>query len=334
MTNKVTHPSVNFYSMQHQHQIATIDTALIQSLLAKTQSFKNSFYDLPEALANHSLCSLKDFITQGEPALHEFCKNIIRVLSDESGYLVLKHFPVQFDQADLEIMLFIFSCFLGLPSYANRDKKVIWPVINKQVKASNNLADGSHDRFGNSARGLKFHTDTSTFVGLLCVKPAMTGGENELLSAVMLHNYICEHYPDILKTLYSKVYVDRRGEQLDGEKPYAYLPVFDISKEGRLKLLWTADYNYTVFDNDKYGLPAPGDELLNAYALLEQAIDAIKKEHKLTIRLDAGDLLLMNNNLCLHNRTAYQGERCLLRTWVYSDQYETIDHAFGYKYIS
>ena len=88
-------------------------------------------------------------------------------------------------------------------------------------------------RFSVTKAESSFHMDNSfgnpvpDFVGLLCVKTAKSGGQNQLISAYSLHNELREQFsPDVLETLYQPFYFDRRGQFNMGESSTSDNPIF------------------------------------------------------------------------------------------------------------
>ena len=67
---------------------------------------------------------------------------------------------------------------------------------------------------------LPFHTDLGAdLVGLLCLKPAKSGGQSSVTSAMALHNAMLEQRPDLLRLLAEPIHRDRRGEYIEGKAP-------------------------------------------------------------------------------------------------------------------
>ncbi|MEV0375677.1 TauD/TfdA family dioxygenase [Streptomyces sp. NPDC050636] len=70
------------------------------------------------------------------------------------------------------------------------------------------------DRDGHD-RALPLHTDRSSqqepprVLGLLCVRPAMSGGESILVSGAAVHDRLLAEHPDLLHYLYEKVHFGR-----------------------------------------------------------------------------------------------------------------------------
>ena len=65
--------------------------------------------------------------------------------------------------------------------------------------------------------GLRFHTDRTDVVGLLCVRQAMKGGVSTLASTPAIHNAILAKRPDLLDALFTDYWRSRFGEEGTGK---------------------------------------------------------------------------------------------------------------------
>ncbi|MFB9364695.1 TauD/TfdA family dioxygenase [Kitasatospora albolonga] len=168
--------------------------------------------------------------------------------------------------------------------------------------------------------GLDLHTDRAMYpgpprlLGLLCVRPAASGGESLLVSGHAVHDALLASRPRALAPLYADFHF---GDGPDFARTY---PVFR-RRDGRL------DVQYNRYwigrGHAERGLPLTGAQL--------SALDAFEEvlaEPGLALRvpLRRGDLLLVDNMAVLHGRTAFTdppepepepGEgRCLVRVWA------------------
>jgi hypothetical protein len=249
---------------------------------------------------------------------------------NNDGIVILTKIPefILDNAPDLNILYFSIQCLLGTPCYGNVDKKTIYSITTKQIRQK---TQSGNERITNSITPLPFHTDTATFNALLCIEPGKYngGGENELISAVNVHNYIHAHRPDLLEELYKPCYIDRRGEQLPGSRPYSAIPIFKL-QDNLLMTCYTELYNKTAID--KYKLKE-SNKHKEALEFLDTAMKAVAQEKKITYKPERGNILILNTNLTFHNRLAFQSEnRKLLRCWVYSLTYPTFPHIWGYPY--
>jgi hypothetical protein len=160
------------------------------------------------------------------------------------------------------------------------------------------------------------HNDFSDIVGLLCLRQAAVGGESLVVSSDMVHNLMLEEHPDLLPELYFNHYIDRKSEQLEGMDPWYRSPVY-IYVDGKL--------------STKQGSHLRSAQRLQQVPRLTQrqiaALDAVEEirnrdDMTLYMRLEPGDLQLLNSYTTLHNRLPFEHspdtrfQRHLLRVWV------------------
>ena len=88
---------------------------------------------------------------------------------------------------------------------------------------------------------LGFHTDGSDIVGLLCLRPAKSGGTSRIASSAAIYNEILRRRPDLAPALYEPFPFDRNGEEGPGEPPYFTLPLCRVA-DGRLRTFYIGWY--------------------------------------------------------------------------------------------
>lgn len=329
MVQKIINKSLELRNSLDQSVVNfTLDENLRNAIAWHIELFKAKFNDLEQAQKEYSTSDLKFHIMCNKNLeLEDFAKQIASSLSNEYGYTLIQGAITGNDAA---LGLFILSAYIGKPMHNNRDRTYIWPLISKQIESSKNLENNI--RYGNTGISLPFHTDTCTVAGLLCDTPANDGGENELISTTRVHNLIYDLDQELLKELYGLFYIDRRGENLDGLKPYAEQPIFAY-KENQIQTHWADVYNYVAYD--KYEeLGKLSSKQLQAYEILKQAINTVASEDKVEVKLQKGDLILMNNNLIFHSRKPFIEDgtgRKLYRVWINLECYHTLPHMFGYE---
>ena len=87
-------------------------------------------------------------------------------------------------------------------------------------------------RYHQTNEGGSFHTDSPQwskvpdFVGLLCIRPAKTGGISKFVSVYTIHNQMLTINRENLDLLYSKFHFDKRGEFKENESPTTFEPIF------------------------------------------------------------------------------------------------------------
>jgi hypothetical protein len=166
---------------------------------------------------------------------------------------------------------------------------------------------------------LGFHTDGSDIVGLLCLRPAKSGGTSRIASSVAVYNEILRRRPELAATLYEPFPFDRNGEERSGEPPYFQLPLCR-HEAGRLRTFYIGWY---IRDSQRHP-QAP--RLSPAQREAIDLIDAIAGDPALHLDMDfrAGDIQWLKNAVVLHSRTEYEDhaeperKRHLLRLWLTS----------------
>jgi alpha-ketoglutarate-dependent taurine dioxygenase len=151
-----------------------------------------------------------------------------------------------------------------------------------------------------------FHTDNSfgddvvDYVGLLCLRPARSGGVNHLVNGQAVYDELATHHPAELATLQRPFHVDRRGGVRPGEGPTALHPVLWRDARG-------LTYRYLRHWIEA-GHQKAAEMLTPAQVQALDVLDAAlrRPESRVEFLLEPGQVLLLNNRWLLHNRTAFE----------------------------
>lgn len=168
-----------------------------------------------------------------------------------------------------------------------------------------------------TAAELRFHTDASDIVGLMCIRPSRSGGLSRIASSTTVWNEVVRRRPDLAIELQKSYSFTRWGEVRPGQKAHADIPLFR-EHEGRMIVVFIA------------GAIEKAQALPGVVALTEKEREALRLVNALAgeegIRLDMefrpGDLQFLLNHATLHARTAYEDwpeperRRHLLRLWL------------------
>ncbi|MFI6702973.1 TauD/TfdA family dioxygenase [Streptomyces sp. NPDC050509] len=171
-------------------------------------------------------------------------------------------------------------------------------------------------------RALPPHMDRSPqqepprVLGLLCVRPATSGGESMLVSGAAVHDRLLAEQPALLRHLYEKVHFGR------GDGFERFFPVFRRRSGGSS----TSDA-LEVFYNRHHierGRREAGVALSAEYLAALEAFDGVLADPRMALRipLRRGDFLLVCNKAVLHGRTAFTDpheplrHRLLVRMWA------------------
>ena len=164
---------------------------------------------------------------------------------------------------------------------------------------------------------LRFHTDGSDIVGLMCIRPARAGGLSRIASSTTVWNEVVRRRPDLAIELQKSYSFTRWGEVRPGQNAHADVTLFR-EHEGRMIGVFIA------------GAIEKAQVLPGVTPLTEKQRDAIRMVNELAgedgIRLDMefrpGDMQFLLNHATLHARTAYEDwpepekRRHLLRLWL------------------
>ena len=163
--------------------------------------------------------------------------------------------------------------------------------------------------------GLRFHTDRTDVVGLLCVRQARAGGVSTLASTPAIHNAILARRPDLLDELFGVYWRSRFGEEGTTKETAYPLPIFGL-RDGK----FTSHYSLTFIEAAQMapGVPKLTDKQKEAIDMLM----ATAQELCFEMTLEPGDLQLINSHVTYHGRTPFEDDfaagqsRLLLRLWL------------------
>jgi hypothetical protein len=159
-----------------------------------------------------------------------------------------------------------------------------------------------------------FHVDETDVVGLLCWRPAKSGGASLIASSMALYNELLRRYPWYVGVLYKPFNYDWRGEQPAGSPPIYRWPVFEFY-DGRL----SCRYSRRMIE---FAQQTTGTMLSTIEKEAFDVMDGLIEELRLNIDFEPGDMQFLNNYVILHSRTAFadytepERKRHLLRLWL------------------
>lgn len=233
-------------------------------------------------------------------------------LNSFPGFVVLTNMPVDgLSDGEHEAMLLALGACLGRPVSQDRSGTLVARVEDAGADVSVATQRGHR-----SSAALPFHVDRTDVIGLLCVRPATSGGESQLVSAYAVHDLLRDRAPDLLEELYRPLPHDRRGEELQGEAPWLPLSVFSDIGGGIVSRYVRRFIEGSQRLDDAPRLTARQREALDA-------IDGILAEPgvALELQLARGDLQLVDNYAVWHARSGFDDgsaneARLLLRLWL------------------
>ena len=252
---------------------------------------------------------------------------IAEELEHGSGMTKLRGLPVgRYTETQLRQIYFGFGVSLGHPVFQNRSGELMRAIrdegadVGKRYGQVDAPEGGTGPFLSSYARtlssgALRFHTDRTDVVGLLCVRQARKGGVSTICSSVALHNEMLKRRPDLLDLLFEPYHRSRLGEEAATIENVYALPIFGL-RDGR----FTSHFSLTYIEAaqmvpDVPKLTAPQREAIDL--LLELA-----RELAFEMTLEPGDIQFLNSHMTYHGRTPFEDDkaagrdRLLLRLWL------------------
>ena len=193
--------------------------------------------------------------------------------------------------------------------------------------------DDARTRGPNTRNKLSFHTDRCDVIAFLCLQTAKSGGENQVVSSMTLYNEMLKRRPDLAETLEQPFYYQRHNVDLGNSSPYTQQPIFSFY-EGAFASNFLRVLIERAYASGE--VPEMTDKQKEAMDFLEELAD--DTDLHFTFRQEQGDILLLNNWVTYHRRTAFEDfddldrRRHLLRVWLSMPNSRAIDPLFAGNY--
>lgn len=241
-----------------------------------------------------------------------FAADLQSRLAGEPGFVVLTGFPVQEPPELIMAAYWVLGLLVGQPLRQGWEGELVCPVAGIGRKP------GVPGVQGNRLPGaLPFHVDRCTdLIGLLCVRPARSGGLSRLVSCKRLHNILLAERPDLLAVLYQPFPFSvppLRGSAAGDAATWCDIPVFSRAGDH-----FAAYYMRRLIEDTQSWERVPRLTTKQREAL--DAVDEITSRPQVALEMlmRQGDIQIINNLHMLHSRTAYQDDdqdagRLLLR---------------------
>ena len=248
------------------------------------------------------------------PTLAQRLRTLAHELNRGRGFFLLRGLPVdKLTEREAAFAYWGMGLHLGVPVSQNARGHLLGHVTDEGL-------DFNKD---SSARGyqtrlkLPYHTDGSDVVGLLCLRPAKSGGLSAVASTTSAYNEVLRRRPDLADLWFEGWYLDRRNEQLPGHDPFFRTHLAS----------WDGEYlsinyvrNFLESAQRHEGVPPHTPQQTEFLEL----IDTIANEPGFALQMDfrPGDIQFVCNYSTFHSRTAYEDhddpahKRHLLRLWL------------------
>lgn len=246
------------------------------------------------------------------------CARIRSALDEGVGYVIVEKLPVEQYDYDITVKLYwLLMSMIGRPVAQKFSGEMIYDVLDTGKQAT----AGSGVRSSKTNWGQPYHNDNSfnlppSHVGLLCLRPAQSGGESGLISFDRVYNELLEKFPREVERLYQPFWFDRQREHAEDESLCSYFPVLEVS-DGKLNARFASNiirHGYELLDKQM-------DE--KTVRTLD-ALDSVLEQPGLSRNFDfqPGQIQIVNNLRLGHRRTAFvdssdpEKKRHLVRIWL------------------
>ena len=213
---------------------------------------------------------------------------------------------------------------LGTPLSQNIEGDLVLSVQNAELSKYDPKVRGP-----NTNQKLSFHTDRCDVIAFLCIQPAKSGGENQIVQSENIEKIIRKERPDLHAVLCQKF--PYKTHTVDGANPMPFCeqPIFSW-RNG----FFACSYLRVLIDRAHKDPDCPTLSKVQKDAL--DFLDSVceRKELQTRLTLRRGDILFLNNWTTLHRRTAFEDyeepkqKRHLLRIWLSMPNSRPLDESF------
>ena len=250
-------------------------------------------------------------------ACRAFMAGVRRTLDRGPGFALLDRLPLEpLGRDGAELAYWLAASLIARPVAQKFDGgSFIYEVSDTGRPVGNGV------RRDSTNLDIQFHTDNAynaappDYVGLLCLRPAQSGGVSAIGSFATAYRRLAERQPEALPRLFQPFLFDRQREHTPDESPVARHPVF--RDRGGLSVQFS---DFLIRAGHRLAgepLDAAGDRAL-------QALSAVLEAPELAVEFDfePGQMQFLDNRICGHKRTAFAdhadpaAKRLLLRLWL------------------
>jgi len=262
------------------------------------------------------------------PGLAALIDEIRAELEIGSGLMKLRGFPVaRYGEEQLRKLYFGLGANIGTPVYQNRSGQLMRLIRDEGAQVGERYGQIGGDVTGDGkpflssyARtltngALRFHTDRTDVVSLLCVNQAVSGGVSTICSSVEVMNEMLRRRPDLAELLFRPIHRSRLGEESDRAEDVYPLPVWGL-RDGH----FTSHYSRTYVEAAQTAGAAPA--LTDAQWQALDMLQALAQELAFEMTFQPGDVQFLNSHVTYHGRTPFVDhddpakKRLLMRLWL------------------
>jgi hypothetical protein len=252
-------------------------------------------------------------------ALKQAGKRWRSTLSTGLGFILIKRLPIEgYPEKAVRSLYWAIGQMLGVAVPQNVAGDLICNIRDTGADPTN-----PNTRLYTTRAEQDFHTDGADIIGLLCLKPARSGGVSRIVSSVAVLKEFERRRPDLTSLLYQPWPFHNHGQ---GGASHFMMPIVRAHDTGAASFFigWYIRRSQELAD-----APRLTEAQLEALALYETI--ANDPALYLDMNFEPGDIQWLKNSVILHKRTEYQDwpeearKRHLLRLWLTAGDFKDGD---------
>jgi hypothetical protein len=239
--------------------------------------------------------------------------DIVNRLEHGLGLVLLRGLPIyeRFTEQDAAAIYWGISQQMGKLVPQNRKGDLVGQIRDLGKR-------GPYERAYATNEDLGFHTDSTDFVGLMCLRPALYGGRSFVASSALLYNIAMDEHPEYLPILAKSFPTDWRSEEPPGSAGWYLEPLYSYFGGQLSATVRTGRAMSAMRFPD---VPRLSAEEVSCFMYFE----SLPKREGVALGMDlhTGDMQFINNFVTVHNRSAFADDpddparqRHLLRLWI------------------
>jgi alpha-ketoglutarate-dependent taurine dioxygenase len=252
------------------------------------------------------------------PACREAMARVREILAGGVRFAIVDRLPLaEIEPAEATAVYWLLSSMIARPVAQKLDGTLIYDVLDTGQEA----LPGSGVRPDKTNIEIRFHNDNAyndtppDYVGLLCLRRAMSGGHSRVISFHTAHNALLARSPERLARLYQRFWFDRQREFHPGESEVFAAPVFAGGAE--IKARFSVHQIRSGYALRGEPLDAAGE------AAVSTMLDVFEDDAlSIDFDLEPGQMQFVDNRALGHSRTAFvdhpepAAKRRLVRLWL------------------
>ncbi len=247
------------------------------------------------------------------PHFQHRIEDIVDRLEHGLGLVLLRALPIydRFSEEEAAVIYWGIGRHMGKLVPQNRKGDLVGHIRDLGRR-------GPYERAYATNEDLGFHTDSTDFVGLMCLRPALYGGKSFVASSALLYNIVVREHPEYLPILNKNFPTDWRSEEPPGSPGWYLEPLYSYFG-GALSATVRTGRAMTAMRFPE--VPRLTADEVSCFMYF----DSLPKRPGIALgmELQTGDVQFVNNFATVHTRTAFADDphdparqRHLLRLWI------------------